>query len=111
VQFLSQRVHLVGEEKYLPDSRVRQTGLFTMQSLALGKVRVEGGARVEFAKLTADADDDIANFGGSIGTMPFSRSFTPMSASLGANYEFAPGWRAGLSLSHSERAPAVDELY
>ena len=111
VQYLSQKVHLVGEEKYLPDSRVRQTGLFTMQSLALGKVRVEGGARVEFAKLSADADDEIAAHGGTIGTTAFSRSFTPVSGSLGANYEFTPGWRAGLSLSHSERAPAVDELF
>ena len=38
-------------------------------------------------------------------------SFTPISASVGANYEFATGWRAGLSLSHSERAPAIDELF
>ena len=111
VQYLSQRVHLVGEEKYLPDSRVRQTGLFTMQSFVLGKVRGEGGARVEFAKLNADADGEIAAHGGAIGTTALSRSFTPISASLGANYEFAPGWRAGLSLSHSERAPSVDELF
>ena len=111
VQYLSQRVHLVGEEKYLPDSRVRQAGLFTMESLALGKVRVEGGARVEFAKLGANVDPQIAAHGVAIGTMPFSRSFTPVSASLGANYEFATGWRAGVSLSHSERSPAIDELY
>ena len=43
--------------------------------------------------------------------MPLSASFTPISASVGANYEFASGWRAGLSLSHSERAPAIDELF
>ena len=34
-----------------------------------------------------------------------------MSASIGANYEFAKDWRAGLSLSHSERAPSIDELF
>ena len=34
-----------------------------------------------------------------------------MSGSIGGLYEFVPGWRAGLSLSHSERAPAVDELF
>ena len=34
-----------------------------------------------------------------------------MSGSLGGQYEFAPGWRAGLSLSHSERAPSIDELF
>jgi iron complex outermembrane receptor protein len=42
---------------------------------------------------------------------PISRSFTPVSASIGANYEFAPDWRAGLSLSHNERAPSIDELF
>jgi len=40
-----------------------------------------------------------------------SRSFTPLSGSLGANYEFVSGWRGGLSLSHSERGPAIDELF
>jgi iron complex outermembrane receptor protein len=38
-------------------------------------------------------------------------NFTPKSGSLGANYEFLAGWRAGLSVSHSERAPAIDELF
>ena len=111
VQYLDQRVRLDGDEKYLPDSQVRQTGLFTLQSLARGKVRFEAGARVEFAKLSADADALIAGNGGVIGTMPFDRSFTQVSGSLGANYELSPGWRAGLSLSHSERAPSIDELY
>jgi iron complex outermembrane receptor protein len=111
IQFSRQRIFLDGEEKYLPDSTNRQLGLFTLQSLVLGKVRLEGGARVEFAKLHADEDEIIAEREGPIGTMPISRSFTPISASLGANYEFSPGWRAGLSLSHSERAPSIDELF
>jgi iron complex outermembrane receptor protein len=46
-----------------------------------------------------------------IGSVPLSRSFTPISASLGANYEFRSGWRAGVSLSHNERAPSIDELF
>jgi iron complex outermembrane receptor protein len=111
VQYLEQHIRLAGDEKYLPDSINRQTGLFTLQSLVLGKVRLEGGARVEFAKLQADADPLIASHGGVVGTMPISRSFTPLSGSLGANVEFAPGWRAGLSLSRSERAPSIDELF
>ncbi len=41
----------VGEEKFLPDSRQRQAGLFTLQTLVSGPLRVEGGARVEFSKL------------------------------------------------------------
>jgi iron complex outermembrane receptor protein len=34
-----------------------------------------------------------------------------VSASVGADYEFLPDWRLGLSLSHSERAPGIDELF
>ena len=34
-----------------------------------------------------------------------------MSASVGANYNVGNDWRAGLSLSHNERAPSIDELF
>jgi len=111
VQYLEQHVHLSGEEKYLPDSINRQMGIFTLQSLVLGDVRLEAGARVESSHLDADADAQIAANGGVIGTIPLSRDFTPISGSLGANYDFLPGWRAGISISHSERAPAIDELF
>jgi iron complex outermembrane receptor protein len=117
VQFSRQRVFLSGDEKYLPDSTNRQLGLFTLQSLVLGKIRLEGGARIEFAKLHADEDETIAEHGEEVGAQtdigaaPLARTFTPISASLGANYEFATGWRAGLSLSHNERAPSIDELF
>ena len=111
VQYLDIDVHLSGEEKYLPDSANRQLGFFTLQSLVRGPIRFEGGLRVESAHLHADADEQIAANGGVIGAMPISTSFTPVSASIGANYEAARGWRAGLSLSHSERSPAIDELF
>ena len=111
VQYLDMDVHLSGEEKYLPDSSNRQLGFFTLQTLVRGPVRFEGGLRIESAHLHADADPQIAANGGVIGTVPISASFTPVSGSAGASYELAKGWRAGLSLSHSERAPAIDELF
>ncbi len=111
VQYLRQKVRLSGEEKYLPDSVNTQLGLFTVQTLVRGPVRLEGGLRVESARLDADADSQIAANGGPIGAAPISRSFTPISASIGGNYTVADGWRAGLSFSHSERAPAIDELF
>ena len=76
-----------------------------------GRVRFEAGLRVESTHLDADEDAQIEANGGVIGNMPFSLDFTPISASLGANYEFAKGWRAGLSIAHNERAPAIDELF
>jgi iron complex outermembrane receptor protein len=111
IQYLDTDVRIRGDEKYLPDSRDKQFGIFTLQSLVSGPVRFEGGLRVEFANLDADADAQIAANGGPIGASPLSRDFTAVSGSVGANYDLAHGWRAGLSLSHSERAPAIDELF
>jgi iron complex outermembrane receptor protein len=104
VQYLRKAVHIEGEEKYLPDARQRQAGLFTLQSYKTGRWRFEGGARVEYSKLSADADTLL-------GTAAGRRSFTTASGSLGGQYELAPGWRAGLSVARSGRAPAIDELF
>jgi iron complex outermembrane receptor protein len=103
-QYLNRDARIRGDEKFLPDSRQRQAGLFTLQTYASGPFRLEGGARVEFSKLTAKEDAQLV-------TPARSSNFTSLSGSLGGSYEFTPGWRAGLSLSHSERAPAVDELF
>ena len=104
IQYFQRKVGIDGEEKFLPDSKQRQTGLFTMQSLVKGPLRLEGGLRVEFSKLKADEDADL-------GTAAMSRDFTTLSGSAGAAYEFTPGWRAGLTLSRSARAPSIDELF
>ena len=104
IQYLDRNARIRGEEKFLPDSRQRQAGLFTLQTYVSGPIRIEGGARVEFSKLTADEDAQL-------GTPDDSRKFTTLSGSLGGQYEFSPGWRAGLSLSHSARAPSIDELF
>jgi iron complex outermembrane receptor protein len=121
IQYLDTDVRIRGDEKYLPDSTDRQFGIFTLQSFVSGPVRFEAGARVEFANLHAKADEHIAEIGEElrndmqdvpdIGEQPIARRFTPISVSLGANYELPLGWRAGLSVSHSERAPAIDELF
>lgn len=121
IQYLDQDARIRGEEKYLPDSQNRQFGLFTLQTLVRGKVRFEGGLRFEFSRLHADEDERIAEIAeelredgediGDIGEVALSRRFTTWSASAGANYEIADGWRTGLSLSRSERAPSIDELF
>jgi iron complex outermembrane receptor protein len=104
IQYFNRKVSIDGEEKFLPDSKQRQTGVFTMQSLVKGPLRLEGGIRLEFSKLDAKQDADL-------GTPELSRDFTTFSGSAGAAYEFSPGWRAGLSLSRSARAPSIDELF
>ncbi len=104
VQYLDRNARIRGEEKFLPDSRQKQTGLFTLQSLVRGPIRLEAGARLEFSRLRAQADEFL-------GTEAASRKFTTVSGSAGGSYEFTPGWRSGLSVSSSARAPAIDELF
>ena len=104
VQYFNRKVFIDGEEKFLPESRQSQTGLFTMQSLVRGPLRLEGGFRVEFSKLKAEEDATSAR-------SAMNRDFTTFSGSLGAAYEFSPGWRAGVTLSRSARAPSIEELF
>ena len=117
VDYLSQDARIRGDEKYLPDSRKRTLGLFTLQTIQSGKVRFEAGARLEFARLHADEDETIAKIveeageDSDVGEVPIRRNFTGLSGAVGANYELPSGWRIGLSLSHSERAPGIDELF
>lgn len=104
LQYVAKKVAIDGEEKYLPDANQKQFGIFTLQSLVRGPWRFEGGARFETSRLSADADAVL-------GTPDLSRRFNTLSLSLGGLYEFSPGWRAGLNLSRSARAPAIDELF
>jgi iron complex outermembrane receptor protein len=104
LQYLRRSARILGEEKFLPDSRQRQIGLFTMQNYMSGPLRIEGGARIEFSRLAADADAQL-------GTPDRARKFTTWSGALGGQYEFGSSWRAGLSLTRSARAPSIDELF
>ena len=104
LQYLDRKVGIEGEEKFLPDSKQRQTGIFTMQSVVRGPFRLEGGARIEFSKLSAAEDEDLE-------TPAMKRSFTTFSASGGASYDLSPGWRAGATLAYSSRAPSIEELF
>ena len=117
IQYLDQDARIRGDEKYLPDSRKQNLGFFALQSVDTGKFRLEAAARIDLARLHANADGIIARLVGEagenspIGSSPLQRDFTALSGSIGANYELLSGWRIGLSASHSERAPAIDELF
>lgn len=103
-QLLMRNFDVEGEEKFLPRNETQQYGLFTLQSLDLGKFRAEAGGRVERSIVSASADADLGN-------PALRRTFTAVSASLGASYAIARGWRIGLNGSHSERPPAAEELF
>ncbi|UZW54992.1 TonB-dependent receptor [Sphingobium sp. JS3065] len=103
-QFFARNFHVVGEEKFLPRNQTEQLGFFTLQSFDLGATRVELGGRYEHTRVSADADETLFN-------PAYHRSFDALSGSLGISQEIVPGWRAGLNLSRTERAPSAEELF
>ncbi|AJR24297.1 MULTISPECIES: TonB-dependent receptor domain-containing protein [Sphingobium] len=103
-QFFARNFHVVGEEKFLPRNETEQLGFFTLQSFDLGTTRVELGGRYEHTRVGADADETLLN-------PAYHRSFNALSGSLGISQELAPGWRVGLNLSRTERAPSAEELF
>ena len=103
-QMFTRDFDVQGDEKFVPRNTTEQFGLFTLQSLDLGALRLEGGARYERTGLTAQADAQL-------GTPRYQRDFDAFSGSLGASYQLTEGIRFGLNASRTERAPSAEELF
>ena len=103
-QLLTRDLRIVGEEKFVPPSQTESYGLFTVQELDLGRMKLEGGLRFERSIASASADADL-------GTDAVTRRFSALSYSLGAGLDLAEGWRISLNGSRTARAPAAEELF
>ena len=89
-----------GEEALLQDAGLVASlgrGLFAVAERDVGRVHIELGGRID--RETRDPASGR------------SRDFTPTTVSAAAQWSFVPGYGAGLSLSRSQRAPGVEELY
>ncbi|HET9640017.1 MAG TPA: TonB-dependent receptor [Allosphingosinicella sp.] len=104
MQYFRRHLDVIGEEKFLPENRTSQLGLFALQTYEKGPLRAEAGARYERQTVSAEADSDLGN-------PAMKRRFGAVSGSLGASYEIAKGVRLGLNGSHSQRAPSAEELF
>ncbi|HWL47647.1 MAG TPA: TonB-dependent receptor [Sphingomonadaceae bacterium] len=104
-QFFIRDFNVVGEEAFLPKNSTEQFGIFTLQQLDYGALKLEAGARYERTRLEAlpGADQDQFFAG--------SRRFDAFSASLGASYALGGDWRIGANLSRTTRAPAAEEMF
>jgi iron complex outermembrane recepter protein len=96
--------NIIGAEAFIPKNTSSQLGVFTLQELTLGDVKLEGGARYEHTALKADASATIGN-------PAYQRQFNAVSASLGASYALASGIRMGLNAAYTQRAPSAEELF
>jgi iron complex outermembrane receptor protein len=96
VQWLQRDFKAIGDEAFVPPTDTIEWGVFTLQRLDRDAWGVEGGVRLERKDLESPIGD---------------RSFTGVSASLGAFVRPAEGWFLSLSGSRTERAPAQEELF
>jgi iron complex outermembrane receptor protein len=97
-QLLIRDFNVIGEEAFVPKNETIQYGLFTLQTLDFGRLKAEFGGRVE----RTDVSSNPINV---------SRRFTAYSGSAGVSYEVLSGWRIGVNVSHTERAPSAEELF
>ena len=103
-QYSVRDFNVIGAEAFVPKNVTQQIGIFTLQQFASGPFKFEVGGRYEHTNSTADTSPTIGN-------PPYSRRFDAYSGSVGVGYAMTPDIRVGLSLAHSERAPAAEELY
>lgn len=89
----------VGSESFIPETDIRSSGLFIVGDYHAGEVTYELGARINrdaYSPQNAIAPD---------------HSFSTASYSGSALWDVSGPLTIGLSLSRSERAPSVEELY
>ncbi|WP_392343749.1 TonB-dependent receptor [Pseudoalteromonas prydzensis] len=106
-----------GEEAFTPASKTTANALFILEEQQFGDVTVELGARLEDYNIDSNVDtsahdhdhEEHADEHGNELTA-YSKSFTNLSASAGAIWQYTPGQSVSLSVSHSERAPLSAEL-
>jgi iron complex outermembrane recepter protein len=96
--------NVIGAEAFVPKNTTQQFGVFTLQEIDAGPFKAEAGARFERTNLSAEASPTIGN-------PADKRNFSAVSGSLGASYEVARAIRFGVTASHTERAPAAEELF
>ncbi len=96
--------NVIGDEAFVPKNTTQQVGVFTLHTFEWDKFKAELGARYEHTALDADAS-------ATIGSPAYKRSYDAYSGSIGASYKVADALSLGLSLSHTERAPAAEELF
>lgn len=116
-----------GEEAFTPPSSTETFALALMEEKHWGNVLFQLGARVEHVNVGAtnvllphielhshdeEEGEDAQEIHSEEDTRVFAvnQDFKPVSLSLGAVWDFTPGYNVGLSLSRAQRAPSAAEL-
>jgi iron complex outermembrane receptor protein len=123
----------IGEEAFTPPSKTNSFGIGVIEEQHFGDILFQLGARIErveidvpaiqigetaFLAMHSEAEHDgieghSESHGeeGSLDAQSSNASFTPISASIGAVWDFTEGYNLGLSYVHAQRAPSSSEIY
>ena len=93
-----------GEEAYAPFSETQNQALYVHEELPKSWGRWTLGVRSEQAKVGCLS-------GNALCLNPVQKSFSPLSAALGLQYQLAPGWQWLTHVARTERAPKHYELF
>ena len=124
LHYKNSEVEAQGEEAFTPPSESETFALALMEERHFGDVLVQMGARIEHVTVNADRvllpsievhghdaeeeqhahDDEVTR------VFAVEHDFSPFSVSLGAVWDFMPGYNLGISVSRSQRAPSASEL-
>lgn len=98
VQLTDFELSAVGDESFIPRTEVSRFGVFLVEDYHWGDWLFELGGRWDNEQL--DPVDGTPD-----------QRFDSVSLSASALWQFMPEWSLGLALSHSGRAPVIEELY
>lgn len=90
-------LNAVGDHSILPTTLTTDVGIFAMERINLGALRLEMSGRMQW--LSHDAVDRT------------DRSFSSLSLGAGLNYEVSEQWNLSLSLARAAKNPSTAELY
>jgi iron complex outermembrane recepter protein len=96
-QFVTRDFEAVGDEAFVPPNSTDEWGIFAVQEANLGPVRLEAGLRYDYRRIVSQVTS-------------FDRSFSNVSASVGAVWRVADAWRLVANLAQTARPPAAEEL-
>ncbi|MDR0781809.1 MAG: TonB-dependent receptor [Pseudomonadales bacterium] len=109
VQRADETFSALGEGSFIPVTDIKSTGLFVVEDLHLAATTFEFGGRLN--RDTYDPQNhDPQNHDPQNAAAP-ARAFDTYSLSGSALWDVSAQTSLGLSISHSQRAPSVEELY
>jgi len=97
LQYNDREFSAVGEEAFVPPATQDSIALFLVETRDLGDWHLDMGFRYENT-------DSESSTGASV-------SRDTISASAGLDWHYAEGYKAGVSFSHSQRSPTIEELF